>query len=185
MINKLCQDAEERIKKSIEVLLHEFATIRTGRASLALLENIRVEYYGSLVPLNQVANISIPEAKLIEIKPWDKSVIREIEKAILKSDLGITPLNDGKIVRLQIPPLTEERRKDLVKLVKKIGEKHRVTIRNIRREEIEILRKAEKNKQISEDDVYQGEEHIQKIIDEYIKKVDDITIHKEKEVMEV
>ncbi len=185
MIKKICQNAEERMKKSIENLIHELAMIRTGRASLALLENVKVEYYGSLVPVNQVANFAIPEAKLIEIKPWDKSVIGEIEKAILKSDLGITPVNDGKIIRLALPSLTEERRKDLVKLVNKVGEKYRITVRNIRREEIEVLKKAEKDKQISEDDMYHGEEYVQKIVDEYIKKIDEIIEHKDKEIMEV
>ncbi len=183
MIKEVYKNTEEKIKRSIEGLVHELSSLRTGRASLALIEHIKVEYYGSLVPINQVANVSIPEARTIEIKPWDKVVIKEIEKSIQKSDLGITPVNDGKIIRLVMPSLTQERRMELVKIVKKIGEKYRVSARNIRREEMDVLKKAEKKKQISEDDMFQGEEHIQKIIDESIKKIDEIGARKEKEVM--
>lgn len=185
MIKEVYKNTEEKIKRSIEGLVHELSSLRTGRASLALIEHIKVEYYGSLVPINQVANVSIPEARTIEIKPWDKVVIKEIEKSIQKSDLGITPVNDGKIIRLVMPSLTQERRMELVKIVKKIGEKYRVSARNIRREEMDVLKKAEKKKQISEDDMFQGEEHIQKIIDESIKKIDEIGARKEKEVMEI
>ncbi|MCK5533594.1 ribosome recycling factor [bacterium] len=183
VIKEVYKNTEEKIKRSIEGLVHQLSSLRTGRASLALIEHIKVEYYGSLVPINQVANVSIPEARTIEIKPWDKVVIKEIEKSIQKSDLGITPVNDGKIIRLVMPSLTQERRMELVKIVKKIGEKYRVSARNIRREEMDVLKKAEKKKQISEDDMFQGEEHIQKIIDESIKKIDEIGARKEKEVM--
>ncbi len=185
VIKEVYRKVEEKTKKSIEGLIHEFSALRTGRASQSLIEHIKVEYYGSLIPINQVASVAVPDARTIEIKPWDKSVIKEIEKAILKSDLGITPLNDGKIIRLVIPSLTEERRKHLVKVVKKTGEKYHISARNIRREEMEVLKNAEKRKQISEDDMYQGEEHIQKMINESINKIDEIVARKEKEVMEV
>ena len=173
------------MEKSVESLKLEFSTVRTGRASLSLIQDIKFDYYGSQVPLNQVGNISIPEARLIEIKPWEQKMVKEIERAILKSDLGITPNNDGKVVRLPIPALTEERRKELVKITKKMAESHRVTIRNIRRDGNEKLKQMEKKKEISEDEMRKGEEKTQEFTDKYIKKIGELCSHKEKDIMEV
>ncbi len=178
------QKSEEEMKKSIEKMKNEFATLRTGRASPALLEGVKVECYNSVVALNQVASIIIPEPRTIEIKPWDSSVLGEIEKAILKANIGLTPINDGKIVRLSLPPLTEERRKESVKVVKKIAEEFRISLRNHRRETVELLKKAEKNKQISEDDLFKYEHEIQRLTENYMTKVDEILATKEKEIME-
>jgi len=174
-----------QMEKAIENLKHEFTIIRTGRASINLLEGIRVEYYGTQVPINQVANIVIPEVRLIEIRPWDKNALPEIEKAILKSDLGLSPLNDGKIIRLKIPTLTEERRKELVKRVGKIAEDHRVELRNIRRQAKEELEELETKKVISEDERFKATEKINQVTNEYIEKTDEVLMHKEKEIMEV
>ena len=146
-------EMDDKIEKSIEALRHELSKVRTGRASLALLEGISVNAYGSVMPLNQVGSMTIPESRMIVIAPWDPQMLPAIEKAILKSDVGLTPANDGKMIRLSIPQLTEERRKDLVKLVKKIAEEIRVAVRNIRREAIEVLKKKKKDKEISEDDL--------------------------------
>ena len=185
MIKDVYTQMEEKMKKSIEKTKHEFAGIRTGRASSALLSDIKVEYYGAQVPINQVGNIAIPEARLIEIKPWDKSVLGEIEKAILKSSLGITPNNDGKIIRLRIPSLTEERRKELVKMVKKMAEEAKISIRNIRREANDSLTKLKDKKEVSEDDYYKAHDHAQEVTNQYIKKIDEVLEAKEKEIMEV
>ena len=185
MFNKVLSKTTSEMEKSIENLKHEFSTVRTGRASLSLIQDIKVEYYGTQVPLNQVGNISIPDARLIEIKPWEQKMVKEIERAILKSDLGITPNNDGKVVRLPIPPLTEERRKELAKITKKMAEDHKVTIRNIRRESNEDLKRMEKKKEISEDELRKGEDKVQELTNRFIKKVDELYIHKEKEIMEV
>jgi ribosome recycling factor len=163
----------------------EMGKIRTGRASLALLDDIRVNYYGTPTPLNQAATLSVPESRLIVIQPWDNSLIGEIEKAILKSDLGMTPVNDGKLIRITIPRLTEERRKELVKLVKKMGENSKVEVRNIRRETIEKLRAMEKGKDISEDELHHLQNQVQKTTDTFVEQVDEVIGSKEKEIMEI
>ncbi len=175
----------EKMEATVEVFKKEIASIRTGRASLALLDGITVDYYGNQTPLNQVATLSVPEPRLITIQPWEQKIIPEIEKAIMKSDLGLTPTNDGKTIRLAIPPLTEERRKELVKVVKKRAEESRVALRNIRRDVLEEIKKLQKEKSLSEDEVKRWNEEVQKITDTYIKKVDELLSHKEKEIMEV
>jgi len=185
MLNKIYADIEERMKKALEVVHRELMGIRTGKATPALLEGVKVEYYGNMTPLNQVANISVPDHKLLVIQPWDKTLIGEIVKAIQKSNLGLTPISDANIIRLPIPPLTEERRKDLVKLVKKLVEDGKVAIRNIRRDANENVKKSEKDKKISEDDSRKGQEKVQEMTDKYIKNLDEIANKKEKEVMEV
>ncbi len=176
---------EDRMKKTIKNLEEEFNNLRTGRASASLFDKIRVDYYGTPTPLNQVANISIPEARLVVIQPWDKALIGEIEKAIQKSELSLNPANDGKVIRISIPPLTEERRKELVKHAKQIAESSRVAIRNIRRDANDELKKMEKASEISEDDLKRGEDNTQKLTDNYIKDINDILDAKEKEIMEV
>ena len=185
MISDLKKNTESRMSKSIDSLTESLQSIRAGRANTSLLDRIYVDYYGQQSPLNQVASLSAPEARLLAIQPWDATLIPEIEKAIQKSDLGITPSNDGKIIRLVIPQLTEERRKDLTKLVGKYGEEAKVSIRNIRRDAMEDIKKAEKAKEISEDDRKTYEEDIQKLTDKYIKDVDGVTAEKEKELMEI
>lgn len=185
MLQELKRKTNDRMASAIESLKREFASIRTGRASLALLDGIMVNYYGTLTPLQQLSSLSIPESRQIAIQPWDPKIIPDIEKAIMKSDLGITPVNDGKIIRIHIPPLTEERRKQLVKVVKKKAEDSRVAIRNIRRDTNEEIKKLEKEKHLSEDDVKRFQDEIQKLTNSYIAKVDEILNHKEKEIMEV
>ena len=177
--------AEEKMKKSVHALLEEFNTIRTGRASAALFEKIQVEYYGQNVPINQVATISVPEARLVVIQPWDKAVLVEIEKAIQKSELSVNPNNDVKVIRINIPPLTEERRKDLVKVTKNMAEQSRIAIRNIRRDANEELKKKQKSSHLSEDVAKRGMDEIQKITDKYIKEVNELLEKKEKEILEV
>ena len=184
MIDSLYDDARERMGDSVDALKNEFKRIRTGRASLALFEGIKVSYYGTPTPLNQIASLSIPESRLIVIQPWDQSVIGEIEKEILKSELGLTPMNDGKVIRVPIPPLTEERRRELVKVVRKIAEGHKVSIRNIRRDTNELLKGLKKDGEISEDDFHRGQDKVQKITDEYIRLVDQTCQEKEKEILE-
>ncbi|MFV1952068.1 MAG: ribosome recycling factor [Nitrospinota bacterium] len=185
MIQKAYDDLERKMANSINTFKKELSTIRTGRASLALLDGISVEYYGNPTPLNQIATLSVPESRLITIQPWDNSIISNIEKAILASDLGLTPSNDGKIIRIPIPPLTEERRKQLVKIVKKSAEDCRVTIRNIRRDANDTLRSLEKEKKISEDDLHRAQEKVQKSTDNFIKGIEEIVTKKEKDVLEV
>jgi ribosome recycling factor len=185
MMEEVYQEVEHKMDRSLEALRKELARIRTGRASLALLDGIIVDYYGTPTPLNQLATLAVPESRLITIQPWDKSQIGLIEKAIQRSDLGLTPANDGKLIRLAIPLLTAERRKDLVKQVKKIGEETKIALRNVRREGNETLKGLEKQKEISEDDCRRGQDQVQKIIDRYIAKTDDILGAKEHEVMEV
>lgn len=185
MISDLKKNTESRMSKSIDSLTESLQSIRAGRANTSLLDRIYVDYYGQQSPLNQVASLSAPEARLLAIQPWDATLIPEIEKAIQKSDLGITPSNDGKIIRLVIPQLTEERRKDLTKLVGKYAEEAKVSIRNIRRDAMEVIKKAEKAKEISEDDRKTYEEDIQKLTDKYIKDVDGVAADKEKELMEI
>ena len=185
MEQELKRKTTERMTGAIEALKKEFASIRTGRASLALVDGIVVNYYGASTPLQQLASMNIPESRLIAIQPWDPKIIPDIEKAIMKSDLGITPVNDGRMIRIQIPPLTEERRKQLVKIVKKKAEETKVAIRNVRRDSIEEIKKLEKENHLSEDDVKRAQDEIQKITDSFITKVDEVLTHKEKEIMEV
>jgi ribosome recycling factor len=184
MYDEILFDAEERMSKSVEAFSKDLQKIRTGRATTSLVDGIKVEYYGSEVPLKQVASISIPDPRTIAIQPWEKGVAGAIEKAILKSALGITPNNDGHFVRLNIPELTEERRRDLVKMVKKMAEEHRVAVRNVRRDANEQLKKAEKGSDITEDELKKGQEEVQKFTDDYIAKIDKVLTDKENEIME-
>ncbi len=175
----------EKMEKSVDTFKNELAKVRTGRASLNVLDDISVDAYGSGMPMNQVATLTIPESRLIAIQPWDPQMLPAIEKAILKSSIGLTPVNDGKIIRLNIPQLTEERRKELVKQVKKIAEEFRVAIRNVRRDANDALKKQKKDKEISEDDMFKLQDEAQAETNSYIKQIDDLTASKEKEVMEV
>jgi ribosome recycling factor len=185
MEQELKRNANDRMSKTIEALKKDFSSIRTGRASLALLDGIILNYYDAPTPLQQLASLSIPESRQMAIQPWDPKAIPDIEKAILKSDLGLTPMNDGKMIRINIPPLTEERRKQLVKTVKKKAEEAKVAVRNIRRDINEEIKKLEKEKHVSEDVVKKFHEELQKITDSFITKVDEVLSHKEKEIMEV
>ena len=184
MIDSIYEETRESMGKAITSLQNELKRLRTGRASASLLDGIRVDYYGSMSPINQMATVSVPESRLITIQPWDPSVIKEIEKAILKSDLGLTPSNDGKIIRIAIPALTEERRKTLVKTVHKICEDHKVGVRNIRRDSNELLKSLKKDGEISEDDLFKAQQEVQKITDDYIKRIDSQYKEKEKEILE-
>jgi len=184
MIESIYQETRESMDKSIDALKNEFKRVRTGRASPSLLDGIRVEYYGTITPLNQMASLSVPESRLIIIQPWDVSVIKDIEKAILKSDLGLTPSNDGKLIRISIPPLTEEGRKQLVKVIYKKSEEHRIAVRNIRRDSNDLLKGLKKDGEISEDDAFKSQDQVQKITDKYIKLIDDVCKEKEKEILE-
>ncbi len=179
------KDFKGRMQKSIEALKGELNRVRTGRASIALLDGIKVDYYGTPTPLNQVATLAVPESRLITIQPWDASIIGDIEKAILKSELGLVPTSDGKIIRISIPQLTEERRKELVKLVKRLGENAKIAIRNIRRDANEFVKKKEKEKEISQDEMKKNQEEIQKLTDDFIKEIDSMIAAKEKEIMEI
>jgi ribosome recycling factor len=185
MAKQIFAETEEKMKKTLEALHKELAAIRTGRATTSLLDGVKVEYYGSMVPLSQVASVSVPDYKLLVIQPWEKKLITEIAKAIQKSDLGLNPITDANVVRLPIPPLTEERRKDLVKHVKKMAEESKIALRNIRRDGNEALKKKEKDKEISEDDSRKGVEQVQKILDKYIEMTDEFLKKKEAEIMEV
>jgi len=185
MEEKIVKETEAKMEKSLSTLKADLNKVRTGRASLALFDDIRVDYYGTPTPLQQMASLAIPEPRLITIQPWDTSVIGEIEKAILKSELGLTPMSDGKIIRITIPRLTEERRKELVKVVKKMTEQAKVALRNIRREANEQLKGLEKNKKISQDQLRQWMDKVQASTDKYIEKADDILSAKEKEVLEI
>ena len=176
---------EDKMEKSLDVLLDEYASIRAGRANPHVLDRLRIDYYGTPTPIQQVGNVTVPEARMIVIQPWEKSLLKEIEKAILVSDLGINPTNDGNVIRLVFPELTEERRKELAKDVKKKGEGAKVAIRNIRRDAMDSIKKMEKAGDISEDDLKQGEEKIQKITDKMIEKVDKAIETKTKEIMTV
>jgi ribosome recycling factor len=184
-MSEVILEMTDKMDKSVDSFKKELAKVRTGRASLAILDGIHVDAYGSSMSLNQVGSLTIPESRLIVIQPWDPQLLPAIEKAILKSDIGLNPMSDGKVVRLSIPQLTQERRKDLVKSVKKIAEEFRVAIRNIRREAIEILKKQKKDKEISEDELFKYQDEAQSETDMYVKKIDDATAAKEKEVMEV
>ena len=186
MITKtILTQVEDLMKKTIDKVKSELGTLRTGRASSSLLENVRVDYYNTLTPLNQLANITAPEARTLEIRPWDKAALQSIEKAIQKSDLGLNPNNDGSMIRLQIPALTEERRRDLIKVVRKMAEEYRIALRNERRDAVERLKKSQKAKEISEDDLKVGEQDIQKLTDSYIKRIDEMLAAKERDIMEV
>lgn len=185
MDKKICNEAEEKMKKAIASTKSDFSAIRAGRASAALLDKVLVDYYGTPTPINQVASVSVPEPKMILIQPWDMKMLSTIEKAILKSDLHLTPNNDGKVIRLILPELTAERRQELVKMAKKKAEDGRVIIRNIRREFNETLKKMEKNHEISEDDLKRSQEEIQKLTDKYIEEIDKMLANKEKDIMEV
>jgi len=185
MINDVLAELRDRMQKSIEVLQDDLLSIRTGRASPALVEKLQVEYYGTLTPLNQVASIAAPEPRLLVIRPWDPAALSDIERAILKSDLGLTPMNDGKLIRLNIPRLTEERRRELVKVVSRRVEEGRVAVRNLRRDALQDLKDFEKEKMISEDDFFRGKDEIQELTDEFIKKIDEIGQRKEEELLEI
>ncbi len=184
MIEETFQETRDRMGKTITALKNELKRIRTGRASASLMDGIKLDYYGTPTPLNQTATIAVPESRLITIQPWDASIIKDIEKAILKSDLGLTPSNDGKLIRIAIPPLSEERRKELVKQVHKSCEEHKVAIRNIRRDSNELVKGFKKDGDVSEDDAFKAQDQIQKITDEYIEKVDAVYQAKEKEILE-
>lgn len=184
MIEETLQETKARMAKTIGDLENELKRVRTGRASLSLLDGIRVDYYGTQTPLNQMASLSVPESRLIVIQPWDVSAIKGIEKAILKSDLGLTPSSDGKLIRISIPPLTEERRKELVKVISKMCEEHKVATRNIRRDANELLKGFKKDGDIAEDDAFKAQDQVQKVTDEFITRIDDIYKAKEKEILE-
>jgi ribosome recycling factor len=185
MIDEIFEDLKDRMGKSIESLKREYSRLRTGRASISLLDGIRVSYYDTPTPLNQMASLAVPEPRLIVIQPWDKTGIEDIEKAILKSELGLTPINDGKVIRISIPPLTEERRKELVKVARKMSEENKVAIRNIRRDANEMLKDLKKEKEITEDDLYRSQEEVQKTTDQFISQVDELCAAKEKEILEI
>lgn len=185
MPNQLLQDADEKMKKSIEVLYKELGTLRAGRANPAMLDKVMVNYYGAATPLNQLATIAVPEARLLVVTPFDKSSIGEIEKAIQKADLGLTPNNDGDVIRIQIPALTEERRKEIVKLVNKYAEEARVAVRNVRRETNDELKKKEKEGEITEDELRRYQDEVQQITDKNIDTINQAAEDKEKEIMEV
>lgn len=185
MLNDILKNQKESMDKTLSTLQHELAGIRTSKANPALLDSIKVNYYGQTVPLKQVANIAVPDARLITVQPWDKSLVPEVEKAIQGSELGLNPQSDGTLIRLPIPPLTEERRKDLVKLVKRIGEESKIALRNIRRNTNESIKKLEKDHKISEDEMHTKQEEVQKTTDKYVTEVDEIIELKEKEIMEI
>jgi len=183
-VNEILKQTKAQMEKSLDFTKMQLDKVRTGRASASLVDSVKVDYYGSQTPLSQVASISVPDAKTIVIQPWDKSTLGLIEKAIQQADLGFNPMNDGNIIRIPVPPLTEERRKEFVKLSKKLAEEGKIAIRNIRRDRMEALKKAEKNKEITEDDRKKGEDEVQKLTDDFIKKIDNLQNKKEKELME-
>ena len=185
MQEEIIKELEDSMEKAITALGKEFGKVRTGRASLSLLDGIKVAYYGEITPLNQVATLSVPEARLITIQPWDISIMGEIEKAIQKSGIGLTPMNDGKVIRIPIPSLTEERRKELVKVVKKMTEDCKISLRNARREANSMLKDLKNEKEISEDELHKLQNEVQKITDGYVSQSDDISRDKEKEVLEI
>ncbi len=180
---EILAEARRKMDKVLEVMARDLSRVRTGRASVALLEGIRVECYGTSMPLPQVASLAAPESRLLTVQPWDPSLLSDVEKALLKSDLGLTPANDGKLIRLPIPALTTERRKELVKTVKRMGEEAKVALRNLRRDANEQVKDLKKEKQVSEDEAHRAQEEVQKITDEFIKKVDLQAADKEKEIM--
>lgn len=184
MLDDVYRDLRDRMNKAIETLESEYKRLRTGRASVSLVDGIKVDYYGNPTPLSQLATLTIPDPRTIMIQPWDTSVVGEVEKAILKSELGLTPMNDGKAIRISIPPLTAERRRDLVKVVKKKAEESKVAVRNIRRDIIEKIKDLKKDKMVSEDEQFRAQDEIQKITDDYVKKIDAVYSGKEKEILE-
>lgn len=183
-LEEVISKTREQMNKSLEHYKQQLAKVRTGRANASLLDNVKVDYYGTPTPITQVATINVPDAKTIIIQPWDTSIVSAIEKAIKQSDLGFNPISDGRVIRIPVPPLTEERRKEIVKFCKKLTEDAKIAIRNIRRDQIEVIRKAEKEKELTEDDKKVGEEKIQKVTDEFIKKIDELFAQKEKEILE-
>lgn len=185
MVDEVLGDLKIEMQKALDVVKKEFSRVRTGRASISLLDGIRVNYYGTPTSLNQVATLSVPESRLIVVQPWDSTMVGEIEKAIQKSELALNPMSDGKMIRIPIPPLTEERRKELVKLVKKMAEERRIDLRNKRRDAIEILREMKKEKEIGEDILYRYQEEVQKITDDFVAKTDEQLAAKEKEILEM
>lgn len=185
MVKPILHDADQRMNKAVEVVREEFIKIRTGKATTALLDGVKVDYYGAMTPLKQVANVSTPDAHTISVQPWEKSMIQPIEKAILNANLGLNPASDGTIIRVPIPPLNEERRRELVKLVKKFAEEGKIAVRNVRRDAIEHLKKTEKEEHISEDERKRSEQEAQKLTDKHVKDIDALVAMKEKEIMEV
>ncbi|REJ32908.1 MAG: ribosome recycling factor [Bacillota bacterium] len=185
MLKEILEDAERRMEAAIENCRRELAALRAGRASPALLEKIRVDYYGTQVPVNQVATVTVPEPRLIVIQPWDRNVLAEIERAIVKSDLGLTPANDGKVIRLTVPPLTEERRQELVKQARRLAEEGRVAIRNIRRDANDTIRELEKEGEASEDEARRALDDVQKLTDRCIARIDEMVEAREREILEV
>jgi ribosome recycling factor len=183
MKTEIIKEMKRRMDRALEVLGQDFARIRTGRASVTLLEGIKVDAYGTAMPISQVASLAAPEPRLLTVQPWDTALMSDLEKAILRSDLGLTPSNDGKIIRIPIPPLTTERRKELVKSTKKMAEESKVALRNLRRDANEQLKELKKDKQISEDEAFKAQDEVQKITDDYIKKLDALAAEKEKEIM--
>ncbi len=185
MSDAVLTELKPKLEKCIKAFQTDLQKMRTGRASLAILEDIRVDYYGVLTPINQVATLNVPEPRLITISPWDSKVIPDIEKAILKADLGVSPVNDGKLVRLPIPPLTEERRKDLVKMVKKMGEESKVALRHGRREAMDQIKKLEKDSHLPQDEAKHLSEEVEKVIHQFVEQIDKMVEHKEKELLAV
>lgn len=185
MIKDIFSSQEDRIRKSIDALKRDYGSLRAGRATPALLDRVMIEYYGAPTPINQVANVSVPEPRMITIQPWDKGMIQDIEKAIMKSDLGLNPNSDGVIIRLSIPQLTQERRIELAKTIHKKAEEAKVAVRNIRRDANDAIKKLEKDKAINEDENKKAQEDMQKLIDKYVKEIDNLMEIKEKEIMEV
>ena len=185
MLNDIYTDTQDRMDKALESLDRDYRKLRTGRASVSLVDSIRIDYYGTSTPLNQLATLTIPDPRTIMIQPWDTSVIGEVEKAILKSDLGLTPMNDGKVIRINIPPLTTERRRELVKVVKKMAEETKVAVRNIRRDANDMIKDLKKEKEISEDDQFRAQEETQRMTDDLIKRIDAVYSAKEKEILEI
>jgi ribosome recycling factor len=184
-MQSVMKDTKKRMEKALDSLNKDFGKLRTGRASTSLVEDIKVDYYGTPTPMNHIASISIPDSRTIAIQPWDRNAFGDVERAIQKSDLGLNPVNDGKIIRINIPQLTEERRKELVKLAKKYTEDTRIAIRNIRRDANDQLKKMEKDKEITEDDLHGGQEEVQELTDEHVKMADELLEEKEKEIMEL
>lgn len=184
-MQSVLKDCETKMNKAISSLEKEFSRLRTGRAATGLVEDVLVDYYGTLTPLNQLASISVPDSRTIAIQPWDRNAFSSVEKAIMKSDLGLNPVNDGKVIRINIPPLTEERRRDLVKLAKKYAEDAKVAIRNIRREANDAIKKMKNSKELTEDEMHKGQDEVQKLTDSYVEKCDHVLEIKEKEIMEI
>lgn len=184
-IDSVLLETEEKMEKAVAALERDFAKLRTGRASTALVDNIKADYYGTPTPISQMASVAVPDSRTITIQPWDKGGMGAVEKAILKSDLGLTPINDGKIIRISIPPLTEERRRDLVKVSRKYGEEAKVAVRNVRRDANDSLKKAEKDKEITADELKRATDEVQKLTDRHVALVDSRCAAKEKEIMDI